>query len=204
MIITKIEPVTKTKYRVYVEEQFAFVLYKGELSRFHLKEEGEISEETIRKIKEDVLLKRAKLRAMHLLNDMARTEEQLRQKLRQGGYPEDVAEGAIAYVKSFGYINDEAYIRSFVESRKDKKSRREIYALLGQKGVKGELVEQILAEVYEEHSDREAISEILRRKRYDPETADDKERQRIYGYLIRKGFRYEDVRQVIQVSSWNA
>lgn len=204
MIITKIEPVTKTKYRIYVEEQFAFVLYKGELSRFHLKEEGEISEETIRKIKEEVLVKRAKMRAMHLLNDMTRTEEQLRQKLRQGGYPEDVAETAISYVKSFGYINDEAYIRNFIDSRKDKKSRREIYALLGQKGVKGEQVEQILNEIYEEHSDREAIADILRRKRYDPETADDKERQRIYGYLVRKGFRYEDIRQVIQVSSWNA
>lgn len=204
MIITRIEPVTKAKYKVYVEEQFAFVLYKGELSRFHLKEEGEISEETIRRIKEEVLVKRAKLRAMHLLESMARTEEQLRRKLLQGGCPEDVAEEAINYVKSFGYINDEAYIRSFIESRKDKKSRREIYALLGQKGVKGEAVDRILSEIYEAHSDKEAIRELLRKKRYDPETADDRERQKIYGYLVRKGFRYEDIRQVIQVSSWNA
>ena len=124
MIITKIESVTKVKYKIYVEEQFAFVVYKGELSRFHLREGGEISEDTIQLIKSEVLLKRAKMRAMHLLNDMARTEEQLRQKLRNNGYPEDVTEEALAYVKSFGYINDEVYIRNFVESRKDKKSRR--------------------------------------------------------------------------------
>ena len=30
MRITRIEPVTKTKYRVSVDEQFAFVIYKGE------------------------------------------------------------------------------------------------------------------------------------------------------------------------------
>lgn len=204
MIVTKIEPITKGKYKVYVDEQFAFVLYKGELSRFQLKEEGEIAEETVRQIKNEVLLKRAKLRAMHLLNDMFRTEDQLRQKLRQNGYPEDVTDEAIAYVKSFGYINDEAYIRNFVESRKDKKSRKELYALLSQKGVKGESVDRILDEIYEEHSDRKAIYEILRKKRWNPENADDKEKQKMYGYLVRKGFRYEDIRQVIQVSFWNA
>ena len=204
MIVTKIEPITKGKYKVYVEEQFAFVLYKGELSRFQLKEEGEIAEETVRQIKNEVLLKRAKLRTMHLLNDMFRTEDQLRQKLRQNGYPEDVTDEAIAYVKSFGYINDEAYIRNFVESRKDKKSRKELYALLSQKGVKGESVDRILDEIYEEHSDRKAIYEILRKKRWNPENADDKEKQKMYGYLVRKGFRYDDIRQVIQVSFWNA
>ena len=204
MIVTKIEPITKGKYKVYVDEQFAFVLYKGELSRFQLKEEGEIAEETVRQIKNEVLLKRAKLRAMHLLNGMFRTEDQLRQKLRQNGYPEDVTDEAIAYVKSFGYINDEAYIRNFVESRKDKKSRKELYALLSQKGVKGESVDRILDEIYEEHSDRKAIYEILRKKRWNPENADDKEKQKMYGYLVRKGFRYEDIRQVIQVSFWNA
>ena len=46
MRITRIEPVTKTKYRVSVDEQFAFVVYKGELSRFHLKEECELTEDT--------------------------------------------------------------------------------------------------------------------------------------------------------------
>ena len=52
MRITRIEPVTKTKYRVSVDEQFAFVVYKGELSRFHLKEECELTEDTYAKIKE--------------------------------------------------------------------------------------------------------------------------------------------------------
>ena len=36
MYVTKIEPVTKTKYKVFIDGQFAFVLYKGELSRYHI------------------------------------------------------------------------------------------------------------------------------------------------------------------------
>ena len=179
------------------------MVYKGELSRFHLKEECELTEDTYAKIKE-VLLKRAKLRAMHLLNDMARTESRLRDKLKLGGYPSEITEAAIAYVKSFGYINDDAYIRNFIDSRKDKKSRREIYALLRQKGVDMNRAEEIMEEMYEEHSDQEAIRELLRKKHWDFACTDPKEKQKIYGYLVRKGFRYEDIRQVIQVCDWNA
>ena len=39
-------------------------------------------------------------------------------------------EAAIRYVKSFGYINDMEYARSFIDSRKDRKSKKELYAAL--------------------------------------------------------------------------
>ena len=42
MTVTKIEPVTKTRYKVYVDGQFAFVLYKGELSRYHIAVDSEL------------------------------------------------------------------------------------------------------------------------------------------------------------------
>ena len=87
MLVTKVEPVTKTKYRVELDQQFAFVLYKGELAKFSIREMEEIPEEQYEKIRTEVILKRAKLREMHLLTDMARTERGLREKLRQGMYP---------------------------------------------------------------------------------------------------------------------
>ena len=64
--------------------------------------------------------------------------------------------------------------------------------------------EEIMEEMYEEHSDQEAIRELLRKKHRDFACTDPKEKQKIYGYLVRKGFRYEDIRQVIQVCDWNA
>ena len=150
------------------------------------------------------MLKRAKLRAMHLLTDMGRTESQLRSKLALGGYPEDIVGEAVEYVKSFGYIDDMEYARSFIESRKDKKSRKELYAALSQKGVEKELIEQAFEECYGNEDSRAAIEAILQKKKYDPRTADHAQTQKILGYLVRKGFHYEDIRQVIQVSEWNA
>lgn len=195
MVVTNIESITKTKYRVYIDDEFAFVLYKGELFKYQIRKEEEISEEIIIRIKNEVLIKRAKLRAMHLLNAMPRTEQQLREKLVQNEYPQDVIEVAVSYVKSFGYINDEAYIRNFIMSKKGSKSKREIVMLLGQKGLRGESVDLIAEEMYAEESELSTIKEIMRKKRWNPSEMDEKEKQKMFGYLMRKGFSYEEIRR---------
>ena len=164
MTVTKIEPVTKSKYKIYLDGQFAFVLYKGELSRYQIEEDGLLEEAQYQRIRNDIVLKRAKLRAMHLLTDMGRTESQLRSKLALGGYPEDIVGEAVEYVKSFGYIDDMEYARSFIESRKDKKSRKELYAALGQKGVEKELIEQALRNVMEMRIPGRQLRQFYRRK----------------------------------------
>ena len=38
----------------------------------------------------------------------------------------------------------------------------------------------------------EAIRKILRKKEFDPNKAEEAQMQKIYGYLGRKGFRYDD------------
>lgn len=149
--------------------------------------------------KSEPTAKSAKLRAMRLLNDMGRTEAQLRTKLKQGGYQDDDVEEAIAYVKSFGYVNDLEYARSFIESRKGRKSRKEMYAALEQKGIQGETIDQAFEESYEIGDSQAAIEEIIRKKRFDPETAEYAEKQKLAGYLMRKGFAYEDVRRAVGI-----
>ena len=106
MIVTKLEAAAKTKYKVFLDHQFAFVLYKGELARYGICEGAEIEEGQAQEILSTVIQKRARLRAMHLLEAMDRTEEGLREKLRQGLYPAEAVEEAIEYVNSFGYIDD--------------------------------------------------------------------------------------------------
>ncbi len=197
MTVTRLEPVTKTKYRVFLDGQFAFVLYKGELSRFHLAEGEEADVETVRKIRDEVVLKRARLRALHLLNDMARTESQLRKKLTNGEYPPDVVDEAVSYVKSFGYLDDEAYARDFIETRKGKKSRQELYGALMQKGLDKTLISRALEDAYQEEDAKEAVRNLMQKKQYDPETADEAQRQKFLAYLVRKGFSYEDVRELV-------
>ena len=220
MTVTKIEPLTKIKSKVYLDGSFAFVLYKGELSRFGIAAGEEIPEETVEtirkdeeisadiveKIQKEVILKRVKLRAMHLLEDMDRTEAGLREKLRQGLYPEDAAEEAVRYVKSFGYLDDSRYAENFVRSRKDRKSRREIQAALLRKGISADQTEAALEACYsdEEDGEEEAVRKLLEKKKFSPEDPDEAQIRKIYAYLVRKGFRYDTIRQVIQNYHENA
>ena len=109
-----------------------------------------------------------------------------------------MTEKAVAYVRSFGYLDDVRYAENFILSRRDSKSRREMEALLRKKGVSGTDIEQAFSNCYTEEGEAEAVRKILRKKRFDPDSADRAELQKIYGYLARKGFRYEIIRQVIQ------
>ena len=149
---------------------------------------------------EDQLLKRAKLRALHLLEVKDRTEAQLRQKLKEDGYPDEVTDAALQYVKGFGYVDDNRYAENFIQSRRNSKSRREIQAALYQKGLDREIVQRTLEICYDGNDETATIRRILEKKRYHQEDATDRDRKRMYAYLSRKGFRYEDIQQVLQVS----
>ncbi len=164
MIVTNVEAAANGKYKVYIDGIYAFVLYKKEISRYQIAAGQELGEDVYIGIRTEVIGKRAKLRALHLLNDMGRTEMQLRQKLEKDGYTEDVVEEAVSYVKSFGYINDENYARIFIDSKKNKKSRKEISAILLQKGVAKEVIEEAFGEYDEEDDARAAIANILEKK----------------------------------------
>ncbi|WP_072525427.1 regulatory protein RecX [Clostridium sp. Marseille-P3244] len=208
MNVTKIEQVTRTKFKVYLDGAFAFVLYKGELSRFGVCEGRELPDDVAEKIRREVILKRAKLRAMHLLEDMDRTEAGLREKLRHSLYPEEAVNAAVEYVRSFGYLDDARYAENFIRSRQKKKSSREIRAALLQKGLTCEQIDRAFEacrEGEDEHAaERSAIRAVLEKKRFDPAGTDEAEMRKIYGYLARKGFGYDTVRQVIQNYDENA
>ena len=79
--------------------------------------------------------KDATRKAMRLLEHMDRTEKGLRDKLRQSGFSPDAVDAALAYVQSYGYIDDSRYARTYIAYRMDSKSRQKIIQELIGKGV---------------------------------------------------------------------
>lgn len=144
--------------------------------------------------------KRAKLRCMHLLEKRDYTEKELRDKLRTGStpYTEEQIDGAIEYVKSFHYVDDGRYAEKYISYMGDRKSRKQIEMELYRKGVDRELVE-LAFEESDEVSEEEQIARWMRKKNFDPLTADPKEKQRMYGFLMRKGFRRDYINRAMRV-----
>ena len=192
MLVTKIEPVTRSKSRIYVDERRWCTLYNKELYRYNLREGQPVSDGVYEEIMGEVLTKRAKRRVLYLLRSMDRTEQQLRQKLKEGDYPEEIIDIAIAYVQKLHYQDDRRYASNYVDYRKKNKSRLQLKQELYCKGIPADMTKEILEE-YSSDEEREAIRGWLRRKDYDPAEATPESQRKMYGFLMRKGFRMEDV-----------
>ncbi len=201
MIVTQIIELSKNRSKVYIDQEFAFVLYKGELRLYHLTEGSVIKEEDYLEITQTVLPKRAKLRAMNLLQKRTYTEKQLRDKLKEGFYPEEILEEAISYVKSFHYVDDEQYALDYLTYNEERKSLRQIEQELYQKGISKELWSKTLS-LWEgnggKQDESEMISALLEKKHYHAE-CDLKTKQKIYGFLLRKGFTSEAISRAMRL-----
>ena len=194
MRVTSIVPVDTRKSKVFLDEDFAFVLYGGELRRYGISEGGQVSEELYRRIVEEVLNKRARERSLYLLQNSDKTESQVRKKLLEEGFPAAVTERTLEFLKHYRYVDDESLAKRYVESKSRVKSRRQMAWELCRKGMDGETVQEALKEGVPE---REAISRLIRQKTGGKIPQAQEERRRLYGYLGRKGFSYEDIRSVL-------
>lgn len=200
MTVTGIEELTKSRSKIFLDGEFAFVLYRGELSRYHLKAGEEIREADYRQIVEELLPKRAKLRAMNLLLKKDYTTAQLREKLQDGGYPEEITQQALDYVDSFHYTDDLRYAVDYISCHQEKKTRMRMEQDLRARGISKEVLEQAW-EKWErsggEQDERGMIEELLRKRGYDPEAATPERQKKEYAFLMRKGFSAEEVRRAV-------
>lgn len=197
VIVQSVEQLSKGKRRLSLDNGEIWVLYRGEVHTLGLAEGTVLTDAQYMQIRSDILGKRAKKRAMHLLEKMDRTEQGLRRKLLEGEYPEDLVEEAVAYVKSYHYVDDERYADCYVRLHGDTKSRGKLLAELQQKGIARELASRVLEEYDEERDETEMIQNLLQKRHYDPKEASPQEQRRMYGYLMRRGFQSSDICRAI-------
>ena len=200
MIVTQITGITKGRFRIYIEEKPAFVLYRGEVRRLGIREGEPLSEESLREIEEEILPTRAKRRAMNLLQNRDYTEAGLREKLRNGDYPESCIEEAVAYVKSYGYVDDCRYAGDFITYNLDRKSRTRMEQDLMRKGLSKDTIRTVFEELEEQGTSQDEgamIRRLQEKKKYDPQTATGQEKQRMYAFLYRRGFLAEVISRAL-------
>ena len=124
MTITSIVPVDKRKCKVFVDEGFAFVLYRGEIGRLGLEEGGTLSEELYRQIETELLNRRARERSVDLLKASDKSESQIRSRLEEDGFPQPVIDRTIALLKKHRYVDDLSLIHILRDSYTDRVTSR--------------------------------------------------------------------------------
>jgi len=139
--------------------------------------------------------------ALRLLSGRDYTVATLGRKLEQRGYPAEQVADALARLVAERFLDDRRYAERFINQCREC-GRYVGYRLrqeLKRRGVPAEVAAELLADPLK-NGEAVALARQLISRRYadfDPVTSDDRDRRRVIGFLQRRGFGGETIRQLL-------
>ena len=135
----------------------------------------------------------AKNYAFWLLGRRAYTKREMYDKLIKKEYGDDCCNDIIEYLEGEGYLNDADYAEKYTNDAINLKKHgvMRIKTDLHRKGIDGEIIDKLFEEM--ESLDAETIKAVIERKAEKFDLSDKKQRDRLIGYLLRRGFRYGEI-----------
>jgi len=202
-VVTRIESQRKNPKRksVYLNHKFAFGLDEETLFKHGLRVGDRLTDEKIENILQSEKKIKAREVALNLLSYRSRSEKEISEKLKKKGFSPENIEEVIADLKRVNLLDDYEFACQWIKNRL--KNRPRGLTLLSQellkKGIKREIIDEASEEFYPEDQEVEIASELIRKreKRYKglyKKIA----RKRMSGFLLRRGFSYEVVKEVLE------
>lgn len=201
--ITSLEPQVNNDCRVsvFLDGEFAFGVHEDVVVKRGLREGDALTEEQRAEIERDEQYVDAKQAAFDYLAHKARTEEEVRRKLREKEVPSFVVEDVIARLEELDYLDDEAYARDYAHNRFSSKKygpiriRRELL----KRGVDRHLAEQAVDELVAERDVRAAAWTHAEKRwpRLAGEEDPRRRKQKMYRYLRRRGFTSDTIYSIL-------
>ncbi len=204
MIITEISPWKKGRQLIVIDHENAFALYDSEVRKYNLKEGEEIDSVKYADILENVLIKRAKSRTLHLLDRFDKTEKELRDKLKEDMYPEEAIDAAVEAAKKGRFLDDRRFTAQYIHDKSARHSIKRIEMDLRRKGIDREVLSEALREFEEdqiengEDRQQELIDKLIRKKLGSVRELTPETEAGIYRYLTGRGFEYGAVKKSLE------
>ena len=206
--ITKILPQKKRPNRrnIYLDGVFAFGLNDNVVARFRLREGLKITDEQVEQIAKGEVRQECFDDAMKYLQSRMHSRAELRQKLLRREFAEPIIEGILDDLTRLGYLDDAKFATAKAQSAADRKhhGRRRAYMELMKSGVKKEVANQVLENVYSQTDSTATARTLIEKKlpamkRLESIVA----RRRLAGMLMRRGFDYETIKPLIDKALGN-
>ena len=149
----------------------------------------------------DKVKARAKNNAYALLRQRPRSVCEIRSRLKLKGYNDDLIKDIVSSLELTGDLNDEKFAKMWVESRMHSNPVGDVvlkHELKG-KGVSDSIIEAALSEKAGKYDEYElalsmAKDRFERLKKLDRRKA----MKRVYDFLLRRGFKYDNIRRVVE------
>jgi regulatory protein len=195
-IITALEVQKRNKKRVnvYIDEDYAFSVSLDEAAR--LRKGQTLSEAELAALKDQAAVTVATDQAARFLSLRPRSVQEVRQNLVQKDTPPAVIDAAVERLTALGYLDDQQFATFWVRERNQFKpiSPRALRHELRQKGIADSIIQAVLADVDAEETAYRAAQGQMRRVRGLERRA---ARDKLYGFLQRRGFAYDTARRVV-------
>lgn len=186
--ITSIEPQVKDKSRcsIFVDGRFYCGIKLEVAIKHRLKAGMSIDKSELDAIQLETEKAQAMDKALAFISASMKTCRQISDYLAKKGYVSAVIEYVLERMTYYGYVNDEAYCREYINSVSGK-GKRALEAALLKRGVPGGIIEEALSD-YEEDGDEAVrlLEKYLRGKERDKENL-----YKGCRYLVGKGFSYD-------------
>jgi|SRR5579885_3034052 len=190
-LITALEPQRRRggeRVNVYVDGRFALSLDATIAATLHV--DQEVNAATLARLADDDERQRALNAACLFLSYRPRSAQEIETRLRQRGYSTDAIAAARARLDDWGLVDDDAFARYWVEQRQTFRPRgaAALRAELRARGVKAEVVSSVVPSGADESEAAYRAGRVrLRGLAGLPAPAF---RQKLGGYLQRRGFNY--------------
>ncbi len=206
--ITAMEPQKrKGRLNIFVDGQFVIGVGEAVAADLSLRVGREITPEKLREVASAEEVQKALDSALGLLEVRARAKREIETRLAQKGIEEGIIAEVIAKLVRLELINDAQFAAQWVEAKTRVSGnrpvgRRRLSSELYAKGVAKEQIADavdVITNADELALARAAASKKVRTVPSDRETLQ-KERQKLMGFLQRRGFGWEVVKQVTRES----
>lgn len=195
MLITAIEPRRKGMSALYIDGEFVMNLDTRTLIENRFDVGREIDDDDLHEIINLSNERRAKEKALWLISYRDHSKKELTDKIRRT-CDEESAEKAVERMEELGLVNDrvfaERYARKLIFTKHMSKTAASFE--LARKGIDRELADEILESI--EVDEREQIREVIDKKYRN--LSDEKIKRRAFSALQRLGYRFDDIRAVLE------
>jgi regulatory protein len=189
-VVTALRATRSGGVALHVDEEYVCVVSESLVARWRLFKGRELTADDVAEIRAASSAERVMGDAYRLLGHRARSREELRRRLVAKEHDEAVVDDALERLAADGFLDDEAFTRSYVADKRRlegwgvERIRRGLREL----GVDGAVVDQVLGEGAEDDGTELDRALALLRKRGAPELPLEAARRRAYQALQRRGF----------------
>ncbi|MFO7622807.1 MAG: RecX family transcriptional regulator [Anaerolineales bacterium] len=191
----KVQKKNPNRVNICLDEEFAFGLPRIVAAWLHVGQE--LSEEKIASLRTEDTRERAFQQALKFLNFRQRSQVEVERNLKDHQYPEEVVAEVVDRLRENGLLDDSRFAQTWVENRSEFRPRGKslLRMELRQRGLQDEAIEAAIQSVDEGEL---AYQAGLKQARKLADLDWNQFRQKMYGFLARRGFDYEYISPVVE------